>query len=159
MNKSIADQLRDLGIPEDSIASATVDGKPLGGARLSSPASSPPQAVGRAHGKPDAKDGLNKTERAYAAHLDMRVKAGEVRNYIAHPCGLRLGVKTFYHPDFMVVLTCGEVQIHEVKGYWEDDARVKIKVAADMFPFEFIAVTRERGSWKYEHIKSTGRKP
>lgn len=37
--------------------------------------------------------------------------------------------KTFYSPDFIVpALDC--IEVHEVKGHWEDDARVKIKVAA-----------------------------
>ncbi len=31
-----------------------------------------------------------------------------------------------------------------MKGHWEDDARVKIKVAAEMYPFRFVAITSSR---------------
>jgi hypothetical protein len=30
------------------------------------------------------------------------------------------------------MLADGQLQAHEVKGHWEDDARVKIKVAASL---------------------------
>jgi len=44
--------------------------------------------------------------------------------------------------------------MHEVKGFWQDDARVKIKVAADMYPFRFIAVKprakKDGGGWQTE---------
>ena len=36
------------------------------------------------------------------------------------------------------------------KGFWEDDARVKIKVAAEVFPFRFVAITRSKDGWKEE---------
>ena len=32
------------------------------------------------------------------------------------------------------------MELHEVKGHWQDDARVKIKVAAEQYPFRFVAV-------------------
>ena len=35
----------------------------------------------------------------------------------------------------------GVLELHECKGFWRDDARVKIKVAASLYPFKFIAVT------------------
>jgi hypothetical protein len=42
----------------------------------------------------------------------------------------------------------------EVKGHWEDDARVKIKVAAELFPFVFRAfkpkAKRDGGGWSME---------
>jgi hypothetical protein len=46
------------------------------------------------------------------------------------------------------------MQAHEVKGFWVDDARVKIKVAADMYPVEFIAIKKQAkkdgGGWAVE---------
>jgi hypothetical protein len=36
----------------------------------------------------------------------------------------------------------GSLECHEVKGFWADDARVKIKVAAEMYPFRFIAIMK-----------------
>lgn len=92
----------------------------------------------------------NKTESAYGAVLEMRKRAGEVAWYAFEGVKLRLADLTFYTPDFAVMLTSGEMEMHEVKGFWEDDARVKIKVAASLFPFRFIGVKSVRGAWEYE---------
>ena len=85
---------------------------------------------------------MNQTEAEYAAILDARVHAGEVLWHRFECWKLRLADNTFYTPDFAVLLKDGTIQCHEVKGFWQDDARVKIKVAADQYPFEFIAVRK-----------------
>jgi hypothetical protein len=67
---------------------------------------------------------------------------------------LRLAKRTWFTPDFMVMLMDGSVEFHEVKGFWEDDARVKMKVATETFPeFRFLAVTRKKGEWKHEDFE------
>lgn len=83
---------------------------------------------------------MNKTEQAYAALLKQRQHAGEVAWFRFEGVNLRLADKTFYRPDFAVMLSDGSLEMHEVKGHWTDDARVKIKVAAGQYPFQFIAV-------------------
>ena len=94
----------------------------------------------------------NKTEQRYADHLWQRMIAGEVIYYRFGAIHLRLARRTFYKPDFIVV-TPDEIQIHEVKGHQEDDARVKIKSAAyEYFYFRFYQVTLENGQWKFEEI-------
>lgn len=99
---------------------------------------------------------MNKTELAYEAHLFMRKAAGEVAWYKFEGVKLRLADNTFYSPDFAVMLASGEMEIHEVKGFWQDDARVKIKVAADLYPFKFVAVKvkpkKLGGGWEYEYF-------
>lgn len=85
---------------------------------------------------------MNGTERDYAALLDARRVAGEVAWFKFEGLKLRLADNTFYTPDFAVMLTGGEMECHEVKGQWQDDARAKIKIAADLYPFRFIAVKR-----------------
>jgi hypothetical protein len=64
----------------------------------------------------------------------------------------RLADNTFYTPDFMVVMADGLLEAHEVKGFWEDDARVKIKVAASLFPIQFTGVTYQKKVWCYEEF-------
>jgi len=32
------------------------------------------------------------------------------------------------------------LEAHEVKGYWQNDARAKIKIAADLYPLRFVAI-------------------
>ena len=97
---------------------------------------------------------MNKTEAAYAASLELRKAAGEVAWYRFEGVKLRLADSTFYTPDFAVMLADGRMQMHEVKGFWQDDARAKIKIAADMYPFDFLAVKvaakRDGGGWSVE---------
>jgi len=97
---------------------------------------------------------MNKLELDYAQRLKTRLLAGEIVDFKFEPMKLKLADNTTYTPDFMVITNEGEMQLHEVKGHWEDDARVKIKVAAAMFwMFKFIAVQRERTIWKFEEFK------
>ena len=83
---------------------------------------------------------MNKTEAGYGQHLELLKHAGEVLWYRFEGVKLRLADNTFYTPDFAVMGAAGQIELHEVKGFWEDDARVKIKVAAEMYPFKFLAV-------------------
>lgn len=95
---------------------------------------------------------MNKTESAYAQTLDIQKRTGEIVDYKFEALKFRLAKKTFYTPDFFVVKHNG-FEIHEVKGFWRDDARVKIKVAAEMFRwFKFVAVTKKKGSWSFENF-------
>ena len=94
--------------------------------------------------------GMNKTEAAYAQHLYLRKCAGEVLDYRFEPMNLRLADNTFYRPDFGVLLADGHYELHEVKGHWTDDARVKIKVAAEIHPFRFRAVKKAGTGWAEE---------
>ena len=95
---------------------------------------------------------MNGTEARYAQLLNLRKNAGEIMDWRFEPFGLRLAKLTFYHPDFLVVFP-DHFEIHEVKGFWRDDARAKIKVAAELFPwFKFIAVEAKRGRYVYEEF-------
>jgi hypothetical protein len=95
---------------------------------------------------------MNRTEAAYAAVLEQRMRAGEVLWYAFEPLKLRLADRTYYSPDFAVMGADRVLEMHEVKGFWRDDARVKIKVAAAAFPFRFVAVQRVKGAWTYERF-------
>lgn len=96
----------------------------------------------------------NKTEQAYGDHLEQRRIAGEVAWYKFEGVKLRLADNTFYTPDYAVMLVDGQMEMHEVKGHWTDDARVKVKVAADLYPFRFIALKarakKAGGGWEEE---------
>jgi hypothetical protein len=93
---------------------------------------------------------MNKTEQQYADYLQKRLLGGEIISYRFEALKLRLADKTFYTPDFIVTFS-DQIECHEVKGFWRDDARVKIKVAAALFPeFAFMAVTKRGKGWDYE---------
>lgn len=97
---------------------------------------------------------MNKTEIAYSQHLEALKSCGEIVWWKFEAIKLRLADNTFYTVDFFVMKASGELEAHEVKGYWMDDARVKIKVAAGLYPFRFIAIqkksNKQGGGWKTE---------
>ena len=99
---------------------------------------------------------LNKTEQAYEALLNAWLQAGLIAWFKFEGVKLRLADNTFYTPDFAVMLANGQMEMHEVKGYWQDDARAKIKIAADMYPFRFLAVRpkakKDGGGWDKEEF-------
>lgn len=95
---------------------------------------------------------MNKLEASYAMKLKLDQTMGQILWYQFDAIKLRLADKTFYTPDFFVMTKDGDLEVHEVKGFWEDDARVKIKVAADKFPFKFIAISQKRKEWIIEEF-------
>lgn len=69
---------------------------------------------------------------------------------------MRLADNTFLTVDFFVMTAGGELQCHEVKGYMMDDANVKIKCAAEKYPFRFFVVRKAKN--KAWDIKEVGNK-
>ena len=67
---------------------------------------------------------MNQTEEAYARDLELRRTLGEVAWFKFEGVKLRLADNTFYSPDFAVMLANGQIEMHEVKGFWHDDAQV-----------------------------------
>lgn len=66
---------------------------------------------------------------------------------------LRLGDDCRYTPDFFVVADDGVLEFHECKGFWREDAKVKIRVAAEKYPmFRFRAFRKlpKGGGWERE---------
>lgn len=99
---------------------------------------------------------MNKTEEAYDKHLWSLRHTGLVLWHAFEAVKLRLADNTFYTPDFAVLPADGVFELHEVKGFWEDDARVKIKVAAATFPFRLRAFKpiskKNGGGWECEEF-------
>lgn len=93
--------------------------------------------AGAASKSSDPRDRMNQTERRMADLLDMRKRAGELREWWFDDMSFRIGVeRTSYKPDFAVETIDGKLELIEVKGkhIW-DDARVKFQVAAREFRF------------------------
>jgi len=118
----------------------------------------------KARAKPKPPGVMNKTEEAYAECLGGRLLLGEVLGFEYESISLKLAPKTFYHPDFLVQLGDGTLEVHEVKAcdkngnyLAEDDAKVKIKVAAKLFPmFGFFLCGKMPkslgGGWRIECV-------
>ena len=98
---------------------------------------------------------MNGLEGSYADHLELRKLTGEIKDWKFEPFKLKLADKTYFAVDFTLVMLDGLIECHETKGHWEDDARVKIKVAARMFPeFKFVGVCWDkREGWKFEGFR------
>lgn len=112
----------------------------------------PLTASGRGRHTPGQMNGL---EKRYAAHLDIQKITKHIIDWQFEAIKLKLAPSTFYNPDFLVQNAEGGIELHETKGHWEDDSRVKIKVAARMFPmFKFFGVmwNENSKSWVYEEF-------
>jgi hypothetical protein len=91
-------------------------------------------------------DGMNGTERDYAAHLEAERRAGRIKRWDREPEALRLADRTTYWPDFRVVAADDAVEFHEVKPakgktgtfFAHEDAWLKLKIVAGMHPYRFV---------------------
>lgn len=94
----------------------------------------------------------NKTEAEYEQELELQKCAGLIVWYRFEGLKLRLADNTFYTVDFAVMTAGGLMECHEVKGFMTDDAAVKLKVAAEMYPFRFLLVRKRPkkagGGWE-----------
>lgn len=120
------------------------------------------------------KSKMNKIETEFAWLLEAKKRAGEILDYAFECVTFRLAERTTYTPDFMIIhhdhfemidiKARGEVklmrradgQMH--KRQWSskrDDAAVKIKVAAQMFPWmHWVYWYREAdGRWTREPVR------
>ena len=100
---------------------------------------------------------MNKSEQAYARHLESLLRLGQIAHYKYEAVTLKLGDDCRYTADFLVIGTDGQVELHDVKARWqskgkvhiEDDARVKLSVASStVFPFfTFKTVWLDQWIW------------
>lgn len=100
---------------------------------------------------------LNKTEAAFLAVLQKGM-VGVRHSWVGvQNITLKLADDTRYTPDFFGLCEDGNLIAYEVKGFFRDDAKVKIKVAARMFPWiRFVLVRKEGGQFspfKLEEVK------
>lgn len=114
---------------------------------------------------------MNKTEAAYADHLQRKLLAGQILRWDFEPETFKLGEGCRYTPDFRVVLPDGEVQFHDTKGckmkkradgsreptaWMEEDARVKLRAASGLHPYGFYVAypvpAARGGGWMIEEM-------
>lgn len=96
---------------------------------------------------------MNKLEQRYSSQLEALRLCGDIQFWLYESCKLRIAVATFYTPDFIIIDNDGQVILDDVKGFAEDDAVVKIKVAASKYPyFLFRLVTFNNNRWSIKDI-------
>ena len=99
---------------------------------------------------------MNGLEKRYAQHLELRKQVGEIEDWRFEPIKLLLAPKTTFTGDF-VVKVAGSLELHETKGWWEEDARLKIKWAAKDFGWMFsrvVGVKWAGSDWKFEEFSA-----
>lgn len=92
---------------------------------------------------------MNKTEAAYARTLEVSKREGGIIGYWFEGITLKLADGLRYTPDFLVMKSNSELELHEVKGspaIFRDDAKAKVKMAAEKFPFPVKVVFPIKGS-------------
>lgn len=104
--------------------------------------------------------GMNKTEATYALHLDALKQAGQIHDWWFEVLTIKLAPDTRLTIDFLIQTPDGHLQLHDVKGskfIYQDDAKVKMKVAANTMPFEmFVVFPRTQklgGGWDIQQVK------
>jgi hypothetical protein len=101
--------------------------------------------VSRGRVRTKREEGMNGLEADYEAQvLKPALQAGEIVWYRYESLKLRLADNTFLTIDFFVMTAAGELEAHETKGFMEEDANVKWKVARSMYPFRFKLIRRRR---------------
>lgn len=105
---------------------------------------------------------MNAGERAYAMHLDGLLASGEIAGWWYELMTFKLADRCSLQPDFAVMFPDGSIELHEIKGgktvqqahgpawtYWaEEDARMKLRVAARLIPFPLIVIWPAKGGHK-----------
>jgi hypothetical protein len=107
----------------------------------------------------------SKLERDFAECLKRAEREQWIKRWWHHPWRFRLAPKCYYQVDAMVEpfypddYLLPRLVCIEVKGGWfRDDAKVKVKVAAEMFPcFQWLLVFREKyHDWDVREVTSRG---
>lgn len=106
-----------------------------------------PPAPPKAKGYVPAPKGMNRTEQAYGDHLQRQLRAGTITWWGFEAMTFKLATDTRYTPDFIVMMADASIRCIDTKGtrankatgtstyFAEEDSKIKIKVAAKMFPF------------------------
>ena len=102
---------------------------------------------------------MNKLETRYYHHLTGRQTLGQIEWFAFEAVTFKLAFDTRYTPDFMVLRKDTVIEFHEVKGFWEEDAKIKIKCAAEKFPFIFIGIKSVKGVWEFENYSRSLAEP
>lgn len=108
---------------------------------------------------------MNGNEAKFAALLEEWKRAGTIRHYGYESITLTLAPRTTILIDFHVIEADGTIVFYECKAGMkngkyraEDDAVVKLKVAAEKFPYFKILVTWDHKAYarKYQEVGAHG---
>ena len=94
---------------------------------------------------------MNKTERLRAVELEAMKRSGQIAAWWYERWTFKLADDCRYTPDFVIQANDGALRVEEIKGFWRDDARVKLRLFVEQFGFPTNALTRSKsGGWDVE---------
>ena len=92
-------------------------------------------------------------EANYARYLEFLREAAQIANWLHEPTTfLFVKEQSSYLPDFLVTLTNGEIEYHEVKGWMDDRSFTKISLMRKYHPEKKLVLVRSK---EYEEIERT----
>jgi hypothetical protein len=103
---------------------------------------------------PKRKPKMNGLESRYAAMLEEVRIAGGIEWWKFEGMTLKLADDVRYTPDCVVKVAGGGLEFVETKGFMREAARVRLRVAASMFPFPFYLVREKNGAWLVELVRA-----
>jgi hypothetical protein len=99
---------------------------------------------------------MNKTEERFLREIiEPMMAAGELAWWDFEGIKLRLAPATYLTIDFAVMYADGRLELIDVKGgahLVEEDANVKLKVAASRFPFPIVMAWPIKKTWHREQV-------
>lgn len=99
-------------------------------------------------------EGMNKTEQARAIDLEAMKRAGLIVQWWYEKWTFNLADDLRYTPDFVIQKPDGSLEVEEVKGFWRDDARAKVKMFVALYPFPVraysLAKNKTSKTWEVE---------
>lgn len=98
--------------------------------------------------------GMNKTEQQRAIELEALRRDGQIAAWWYEAVTFKLADDCRYTPDFLIQERDGSLRLEETKGFYRDDAKVKVKLCRSLFPFPLRVLRKAKaGGWDVEDVK------
>lgn len=96
----------------------------------------------------------SKLEAEYAQMLEAQARSGLIKSWMYEGITVRLADGVRFTVDFNVIGLDGSLSMVETKGFMREAARVRLLVAARMFPlWSWFLVRKKRGAFTVEAIR------
>lgn len=111
------------------------------------------QVAARAENAPTGPKFKSKAEARYAQILEAQVRGGQIRSWRYEAVTLVLADGVRYTPDFLLHENDGRMTLMEVKGHMREAARVRLRVAVEMYPaFGWFLLWAKKGGFEPERL-------
>lgn len=92
----------------------------------------------------------SRREANYAMYLQFLKEKGEITEWVHEPKTFVFTDGRAFVPDFEVILPNGQIEYHEVKGWYDDRSRHHIELMKEQFPGEKLIIVFSK---EYKEIK------